>query len=83
MTLLGIALLVPHTAPVAWSGFAANLIPVTLGNVVGGAGFVAGMYWFASPVRRFDRPAKVEALAPMAPPPMTEPAVLAPAGAAA
>jgi len=24
----------------------ANLIPVTLGNIIGGAGFVAGTYWF-------------------------------------
>ena len=23
-----------------------NLIPVTLGNIVGGAGLVGGMYWF-------------------------------------
>jgi len=24
----------------------ANLVPVTLGNIVGGAGFVAATYWF-------------------------------------
>ncbi len=31
-----------------WYGFfVKNLIPVTLGNIVGGAGFVAGIYWLA------------------------------------
>ncbi|MEO0250463.1 MAG: formate/nitrite transporter family protein [candidate division WOR-3 bacterium] len=31
-----------------WYGFfVKNLIPVTLGNIVGGAGFVAGLYWLA------------------------------------
>ena len=52
MTLLGIGLFLPHPEAVTWSGFVANLAPVTLGNVVGGAGFVAGLYWLASPVRR-------------------------------
>ena len=28
------------------ANFARNLIPVTLGNVLGGAGLVGGMYWF-------------------------------------
>ena len=28
------------------AGFWHNLIPVTLGNIVGGAGFVGGVYWF-------------------------------------
>jgi formate/nitrite transporter len=27
-------------------GFTSNLIPVTLGNIVGGTLFVAGIYWF-------------------------------------
>src|SRR6266542_3737294 len=63
MTLLGIGLFLPHAAPVSWTGFAANLLPVTLGNVVGGAGFVAGIYWLASPVRRFALPAPAETVA--------------------
>lgn len=29
-----------------WFGLAKNLIPVTLGNIVGGAGFVGFVYWF-------------------------------------
>jgi nitrite transporter len=49
MTLLGMAVLVPHDPSlVSWAGFARNLLPVTLGNVVGGAVFVAGAYWFAT-----------------------------------
>ncbi len=32
-------------APLSWTGFARNLAPVTLGNIVGGAVMVAGMYW--------------------------------------
>ena len=30
-----------------WGGLANNLIPVTLGNIVGGTLMVAGVYWFA------------------------------------
>jgi formate transporter len=29
-----------------WANFAANLIPVTIGNVIGGALMVAAVYWF-------------------------------------
>lgn len=48
MTLLGIALFQPHADPVSWSGFVGNLVPVTLGNIVGGALFVAGAYLLAN-----------------------------------
>ncbi|MEN6298936.1 MAG: formate/nitrite transporter family protein, partial [Anaerolineaceae bacterium] len=35
-------------APLTWSGFLIkNLVPVTLGNIVGGAIFVAGIYWYS------------------------------------
>jgi len=30
-----------------WGGLAGNLVPVTLGNIVGGTLMVAGVYWFA------------------------------------
>ena len=30
----------------SWTGFVRNLVPVTLGNVVGGSLLVGGMYWF-------------------------------------
>jgi nitrite transporter len=53
MTLLGIGLFLPHPETVSWSGFVANLVPVTLGNILGGAGFVAGLYWLSSPIKRF------------------------------
>jgi formate/nitrite transporter FocA (FNT family) len=29
-----------------WDNFIANLIPVTLGNIVGGSVLVAAVYWF-------------------------------------
>jgi nitrite transporter len=67
MTLLGIALFVPHADPVSWTGFLANLVPVTLGNIVGGAAFVAGAYWLTSPVRRFATVPGSGALSPLPP----------------
>ncbi|HEX9063455.1 MAG TPA: formate/nitrite transporter family protein, partial [Clostridia bacterium] len=49
MTLLGMAIFAPHTnAAVTWHGFLNNLVPVTLGNVVGGAFFIGFVYWFIS-----------------------------------
>ena len=36
-----------------WGGFVNNLIPVTIGNIIGGAVFVAAIYWMI-----FLRPAK-------------------------
>jgi len=53
MTLLGVGLLLPHAETISWLGFFHNLIPVTLGNIIGGAVFVGGAYWYvASGVRR-------------------------------
>ena len=46
MTLLSISLLVPHPETVSWAGFAANLIPVSLGNMAGGILFVGMSYWY-------------------------------------
>jgi len=48
MTLLGIGLLQPHGPEISWAGFVHNLVPVTLGNIVGGAIFVGMAYWLAS-----------------------------------
>lgn len=31
---------------ISWAGFVNNLIPVTIGNIIGGAFFVATAYWF-------------------------------------
>ena len=37
-----------------WTGFVSNLVPVTLGNIVGGAVLVAGIYWLI--YLRHDQP---------------------------
>lgn len=50
MTLLGLALFQPHGQAVSWAGFVQNLVPVTLGNIVGGAVFVGVLYWLAAPL---------------------------------
>ncbi|MFD0619780.1 formate/nitrite transporter family protein [Paenibacillus sp. GCM10027629] len=46
MTLLSISLFIPHPETVSWAGMAANLVPVTLGNIVGGMLFVGIAYWY-------------------------------------
>lgn len=48
MTLLSIALIGQHPETVSLAGMAHNLVWVTLGNIVGGAGFVAGAYLVAN-----------------------------------
>ncbi|MFZ3321994.1 MAG: formate/nitrite transporter family protein [Usitatibacter sp.] len=48
MTLLGLALAGNHPEAVSLSGFAWNLGWVTLGNVIGGAVFVAGAYYVST-----------------------------------
>ena len=49
---LMIGLLLPHPETVTWGGYVYNLALATLGNVVGGALFVAGAYWLGSPSTR-------------------------------
>src|SRR5438128_8895329 len=46
---LALGLLVPHPDTISWAGYWYNLGLATLGNVVGGAVFVAGLYWIGSP----------------------------------
>jgi nitrite transporter NirC len=47
MTLLGMGLLIPHDSSViSWAGYVHNLIPVTLGNLVGGAIIIGAMYFY-------------------------------------
>jgi len=58
MTIFSIALLGNHPAAVTFGGMAYNLFWVTIGNVIGGAGFVALGYLGASPSEA------VKALAP-------------------
>jgi nitrite transporter len=52
MTLLALALFQPHGEAISWAGYVGSLVPVTLGNVVGGAVFVGGLYWLSVPNRR-------------------------------
>jgi nitrite transporter NirC len=49
-----LGLFLPHESfpGVTWGGYAYNLGLATLGNIVGGAFFVAGMYWLGSPKAR-------------------------------
>ncbi|MHA0857341.1 formate/nitrite transporter family protein [Paenibacillus sp. CMAA1364] len=52
MTLLSLATLLPHhPETISIAGWLHNMIPVTLGNIVGGGLFVGMTYWFISPVR--------------------------------
>jgi NNP family nitrate/nitrite transporter-like MFS transporter len=46
---LALGLFVPHPETISWSGYWYNLVLATLGNIVGGALFVGGMYWLGSP----------------------------------
>lgn len=53
LTLLSLSLLLPnHPDTVTFAGWLHNMVPVTLGNMVGGAVFVGMAYWFISPVRK-------------------------------
>lgn len=53
MTLLSLSLLLPnHPETITMAGWAHNMVPVTLGNMVGGAVFVGMAYWFVSPLRK-------------------------------
>jgi nitrite transporter len=53
---LALGLMIPHGPEITWTGYAYNIGLATLGNVVGGAIFVAGLYWIGSP-RAKDKPA--------------------------
>lgn len=46
MTLMAVALFIPHGVDVTWAGYAANLIPVTLGNIVGGGLLLGAVYGY-------------------------------------
>jgi nitrite transporter NirC len=47
-----LGLLVPHGDTITWGGYAYNLSLATLGNIIGGAVFVGGVYWIGSPKAR-------------------------------
>ena len=76
---LMLGLLLPHGdfAGITWGGYAYNVILATVGNVIGGAVFVAGMYWLGSPESRAARAASARPTPLAAAQPAAEP-VLAP-----
>jgi nitrite transporter NirC len=47
-----LGLLLPHGETITWGGYAYNLGLATAGNIIGGALFVAGLYWIGSPQAR-------------------------------
>lgn len=54
MTLLPMALFLPHTEIVTWPGLWKNISTVTFGNIIGGGFFVGFLYWASC--RKIDRP---------------------------
>lgn len=63
MALFLIALLVPHPETVSLLGFIHNLIPVTLGNIIGGGLFVGGIQiYLSSYTKRKEKERKIETL---------------------
>ena len=52
MTLLSLSLMVPHPETVSFAGLVANLIPVSIGNIIGGALFIGAAYWYGITDRR-------------------------------
>lgn len=61
MTVLGLALVLPHPETVSLAGWFQNMIPVTLGNMVGGILFMGVIYWVITPVRRQRAPKQAKA----------------------
>ena len=58
-----LGLLLPHEGMnISLGGYAYNLALSTFGNVIGGAVFVAGLYWLGSPKAR-PQPAEESAAA--------------------
>jgi nitrite transporter len=49
---LMLGLLIPYGENITWLGYGHNVSLATLGNTVGGAFFVAGLYWMGSPKAR-------------------------------
>jgi nitrite transporter NirC len=62
-------LFVPHGEAITWGGYWYNLSLATLGNIVGGALFVAGAYWMGSPKARDQIAAEAAAAAEKEPAP--------------
>ncbi|WP_342505719.1 formate/nitrite transporter family protein [Sporosarcina sp. FSL K6-2383] len=56
MTLLSISLMIPHPETVSMMGLAANLVPVTIGNIIGGALFIGAAYWYSNTSKQVKIP---------------------------
>jgi nitrite transporter len=69
-----LGLLLPHSEQVSWTGYWYNLSLATLGNIVGGAVFVAGLYWLGSPRARTATAAVDPSTNGQAPAPVLAPA---------
>lgn len=67
---LMLGLLLPHGdfPAITFGGYAYNVTLATVGNVIGGAVFVAGMYWLGSPDSRAARAASARPAPPVAEP---------------
>jgi nitrite transporter NirC len=64
MTLMGLGLFIPHDpAQISWIGYLKNLIPVSLGNWVGGACLVGASYWYVASDRATPKVRKASKLA--------------------
>ena len=49
MTLLGMGVFENTSmAAISWAGYVKNLVPVTIGNVIGGAVFIGAAYWYVA-----------------------------------
>jgi len=46
MYFIPIGMFLDKTHSITWGGFFHNIIPVTLGNIIGGAFFVSTLYYF-------------------------------------
>lgn len=46
MTIFSISLFMPHPETVSVAGLLANLVPVTIGNFIGGAFILGGSYYY-------------------------------------
>lgn len=57
MCTFAIALVLDHPGTVSWNGVVHNLVPVTIGNLIGGVILMAGMYFYVNkPFLNNDKP---------------------------
>ena len=60
-----LGLLLPHGEAVSWAGYWYNIGLATLGNIVGGAVFVGGLYWAGTPGARERLPTPAVEVVPV------------------